>query len=365
MSRFKLIALVILAAFQVRPLHATAALEVGSCFEGGYPTISAAVAAAPPGATIKICPGTYPEQIVISEPLTLQGFKFNNKDEVIVTVPSSGLSVNGFSALAGPVAAQILVTAGPVTLSNLVVDGSNSNFPCDSNQWQAGIYLESASGTVKDVEAQNQVPNFIRNCGVGLWAENNSTLPISETFSNNTVHDVNAFGVITSTSGSSSGLMTATVSSSSVDTYGAGSTGIYAYGNTASTISNNNVDLYGIGSVGIQQQSLNVKSAVSTNSVQGAQTGILAQAPDGIVSSNQLFGNSLYSVVIGAAGITLSSNTIVNSGSAGINLGCYSTTLKSNTVNGAPNGTINQIFTTVPAGNNFFNVPALLGAGCQ
>jgi hypothetical protein len=61
----------------------------------------------------------------------------------------------------------------------------------------------------------------------------------------------------------------------------------------------------------------------------------------------------------------LSSNTIVNSGSAGVNLGCYSTTLKSNTVNGAPSGTTNQTFTTVPAGNNFFSVPALLGAGCQ
>jgi hypothetical protein len=130
-------------------------------------------------------------------------------------------------------------------------------------------------------------------------------------------------------------------------------------------ISNNNVDLYGIGSVGIQQQSLNVKSAVSTNSVQGAQTGILAQAPSGAVSGNQVFGDSLYGVVIGAAGITLSLNTIVNSGSAGINLGCYATTLKGNAVNGAPDGTINQIFTTVPAGNSFFNVAALLGAGCQ
>ena len=62
MSRFKFIALVILAAFQVRPLHATAMLEVGSCFEGGYPTISAAVAAAPPEPRLRSAPELIPSR---------------------------------------------------------------------------------------------------------------------------------------------------------------------------------------------------------------------------------------------------------------------------------------------------------------
>jgi len=39
-----------------------------SCANAGYVTISAAVAAASPGDTIKVCPGTYPEQVMINNP---------------------------------------------------------------------------------------------------------------------------------------------------------------------------------------------------------------------------------------------------------------------------------------------------------
>src|SRR5437762_4171958 len=47
-----------------------------------YPTISMAVAAASPGATIKVCPGTYNESVTIGMPLTLLG-------------PNAGTSWNG------------------------------------------------------------------------------------------------------------------------------------------------------------------------------------------------------------------------------------------------------------------------------
>jgi pectin methylesterase-like acyl-CoA thioesterase len=40
----------------------------------GYQTIQAAVIAVPAGSTIEVCPGTYPEQVVISKPLTLTAF---------------------------------------------------------------------------------------------------------------------------------------------------------------------------------------------------------------------------------------------------------------------------------------------------
>src|SRR3981189_2967160 len=40
---------------------------VGTCKPGlsSYPSISAAVAAAPSGSTVQVCPGTYPEQVTI------------------------------------------------------------------------------------------------------------------------------------------------------------------------------------------------------------------------------------------------------------------------------------------------------------
>src|SRR5215469_15298306 len=44
-----------------------AAVTVGSCqsVKHSYPTISAAIAAAPPGGIVNVCPGTYAEQIEI------------------------------------------------------------------------------------------------------------------------------------------------------------------------------------------------------------------------------------------------------------------------------------------------------------
>jgi Periplasmic copper-binding protein (NosD) len=44
-----------------------------SCHSAAFKTIGAAVAAAPSGGTVVVCPGTYHEQVVISKPLSLEG----------------------------------------------------------------------------------------------------------------------------------------------------------------------------------------------------------------------------------------------------------------------------------------------------
>ena len=56
-----------------------------SCNSAGYSTIGAAVAAASPGATIVVCGGTYHEQVVISQPLSLEGRNNATIDETGVT----------------------------------------------------------------------------------------------------------------------------------------------------------------------------------------------------------------------------------------------------------------------------------------
>ena len=45
------------------------------CPNAKYTTIAAAVTAAAPGDMIEICPALYPEQLVISKPLTLRGVR--------------------------------------------------------------------------------------------------------------------------------------------------------------------------------------------------------------------------------------------------------------------------------------------------
>ena len=108
-----------------------------SCANAGYVTISAAVAAASPGDTIKVCPGTYPEQVMINKTLTLKGAQagvdartrpFVAANEAIIDHPC------------GPVQ----IEADNVVLDGFTVQGSILLDPC----FLAGIWTNPGfSGT--------------------------------------------------------------------------------------------------------------------------------------------------------------------------------------------------------------------------
>ena len=127
---------------------------VGTCMPKVpfYPTISAAVSSVPPGSIIEVCPGNYPEQVLITQPLTLEGVTAGGS-EAVVTVPSGGLTQNqqdSFSDLYY----QILVEAtGPVNITNLAVDGTGAFISSGSI---VGIFYQDSSGTVSHVSVRNQ-----------------------------------------------------------------------------------------------------------------------------------------------------------------------------------------------------------------
>ena len=94
------------------PLHAKT-YEVGGCKAGtgyvNFPTISAAVAGVPAGAKIQVCPGVYPEQVTITQPLTLEGITFNNASRSEITATANGAFAPNVSGLFGNFYAQVLV----------------------------------------------------------------------------------------------------------------------------------------------------------------------------------------------------------------------------------------------------------------
>src|SRR6202162_5946177 len=103
---------------------------VGTCKAGSFPTIGAAVAAAPSGATILVCPGIYPEQVTITKPLTVEGIQSNNHDAAIIT-GTSKVNAHDFDtplpAPPQPIIAQVLVqNTSNVNLINLTADGSSN-----------------------------------------------------------------------------------------------------------------------------------------------------------------------------------------------------------------------------------------------
>lgn len=148
-----------------------------------FTTIKDAVtfAAGHPGATINVCPGTYGEQVVLNTAVTLRGVTVPSADKgaAIITVPSTGLSVNS-TVYGKPLKAQVLVQASNVTLSDLAIDGTGA-FPSGSCPnpftYLAGVDFDSgSSGQTRHLAVRNQnTPNnnirsqYCEN-GIGILA---------------------------------------------------------------------------------------------------------------------------------------------------------------------------------------------------
>jgi pectin methylesterase-like acyl-CoA thioesterase len=116
MSRVSFVRLfsVLALTFAARALFAsTLTYEVGTCMPGlpSFPTISAALAATPPANVVGVCPGTYNEQVHITQPVTLKGVSSADSAQAIIAPPAGGLVTNANldPGMSIPVAAQIQV----------------------------------------------------------------------------------------------------------------------------------------------------------------------------------------------------------------------------------------------------------------
>jgi hypothetical protein len=127
MSRFNLVPLLILAVFVSAYPAPASTSYVGSCRSGSFSSISAAVGAVPAGSTILVCPGTYAEQVEITKALTLKGISSGNSGQAIIVIPGSGLATTTSIFFSPSVAPQLWVTAGPVDISNITVDGMGAS----------------------------------------------------------------------------------------------------------------------------------------------------------------------------------------------------------------------------------------------
>ena len=88
------VAMVILIGLGGQQLMAASEI-VGSCGTGtSFATIQAAVDAAPVGSTISICPGNYPEQVVINKNLILRGIRAANAVNAVLVKPAGGFVAN-------------------------------------------------------------------------------------------------------------------------------------------------------------------------------------------------------------------------------------------------------------------------------
>ena len=348
-------------------------LYVGTCQPNSYQTISAAVAVAASGATIKVCPGSYPEQIVLTQAVTLEGISSNNSEQAIVVSPPNGMVVNAWDDMGDAIAAQLYVDVAPAAndkqpgpdttvtetkISNLIFDASNNEV---QGAYVVGIFVQNSAATINHVVTRNQIAG---GYGVGIWIEGGASNP-TVTAENSSVHDFDDIGVWTQTNATASEV-TAVIS------------GNFVNGETAGGV---------IAAVGILANR-GTTDTISGNSAVNGQTGVfISGGASGTITKNNLVDNGA-AISIGGDGFTggnasITNNTIMNSSVEGISVNASSllpavqkntitdcpiavelngnndTSVSSNTIADSPVG-LDQAPAGFSASNTYYNVGTLM-----
>lgn len=369
MSRigFVRLSLMVVLALTAHQLWASTSVTyvVGTCRPKlpTFSTISAALAATPPPDTVMVCPGTYPEQVVITQPVILEGATNGDSGQVVISVSSDGLPIIATANDGYWIAPQILVnnTTGSVTISDITIDGAGA---FTRTAYQVGLCLESASSanpsiTLNHVTTRNQEPSAPDAYGVGVFVNGGAT-DASVTVENSTIHDFTAAGIKTE---AGSGALVATIKGNyvnpgkSVVQTSPTVTGIVTDPASTTTITNNSViDAWW----GIFAYS---GGSVSGNTLIGNQAGILAYADGLSVTSNKILNSSSVAIALNTSVAAITGNTIT-SAPTGIDFQCFADiNVNTNTIIDATTGLL-DVPSSATTSNSYFNVATIRSGGC-
>jgi hypothetical protein len=316
------------------------------------------VAAAVSGGTVLVCPGTYPEQVVITQPLTLRGLTlgvFGNQP--VITVPVGGLVEQ--LGMAVQLEVTIVSGSGLVNINELVIDGTGAETGAVP---LLGMYYTNASGTVTNLTVRNQNP------GGGIEFAGSDDYLDTVALNNSTVENFSGWGIEVASMGSAN--FVGNLTSNSISSAMPNAVGIY-YNFSDGTAQRNTITLTGGGeySAGLLLGICFANMTARYNTVSGATTGI-SSSGSSYFANMTIAHNTLINNAVGIGISTsnddgapiINSNSITNSSVAGIDLGCNAySTIEGNTFFGAPVGIANKALGDKLAGNIYYNVPTEIG----
>jgi hypothetical protein len=261
----------VLIAGCVSPLAAKT-YYVGPCHAGSFATISAAVGSpeVEPGAIVKICPGAYYEQVIISKPLTLEGMVSQNGSQAQImgdfSMEMATSAVFGVSFYP-----LVWITAGPVKIQNLSTD--DEDYLGDSPAYEyMGFYFASGGyGSLTHIASHGV------NVGTSVWLENANTPATSVTVKDSFLDN----GIVAIANPAQSPLLTVDISDNQ-DTVNWGTS---------------------TGSFGVYLS--DVGGTVSGNSIWGRKYSFNHYEPP------KLFAQNTFGVYDNAPAVTVSGNTIM------------------------------------------------------
>lgn len=333
---------------------------VGNCKPAlrSFAHIQDALNATPPPTVVQVCPGTYNEQVTITQAVTLEGVSSGDSDQAVIAPPTGGLATNAIDDFGSSLAVQLWVdnTSAPVNISNLTVDAAGNNIST-CPPFVVGVFYQNSSGTVNHLTSRNQKGN---GCGEAVLLEGGSSNP-SVTIENSSIHDFDSTGITTETNSGPSEL-TATIKANVVTNPNTSfNFGISSEGGATSTVTGNFIA--GV-SVGIFSGG---GGSISGNTIMAAnQTGIYAIADGAPVTSNKILSTT-YGVSVFTPIATIQGNVITNA-FTGIEFNptlsfCYpNPNVHSNTITDAATG-VDHVPAAVSTTNTYYNV-ATIKTGC-
>jgi nitrous oxidase accessory protein NosD len=338
------------------------------CPTAAFTSIQDAINAANPGSLIRVCPGTYPEQLSITKSLSIEG------DNGAIVMPSN-MVANTTGSSGAPIAAAILVkNAANVGIEGLIVDTtSNGITECSPNL--IGILYQNSSGRIEHNAVRNtKLSAALNGCqsGDGIVVQSLGGEASKVSIDDNSVHDYQKNGITGNESGTEV-TITDNVVTGLGPTNGAAQNGIQiGFGAKGVVIRNTVTDNVWSPCLSLANCAFNATGIlvfesddvrIEHNSVATNQVGIFAGGKNARVESNNI-SNSLILFGIDLAGDNnlASRNHVTNSGQAAVLIEGNNNSVQGNDLTEAPVGILKLSGTVgnTHSGNSFFDTLILV-----
>lgn len=337
------------------------------CPNAQFTSIQAAVFAANEGMKIKVCPGTYKEQVTITKSLKIEGISVGN-DNLVLLSPGAVIA-NSTTVVSGAPIAGIIVADGAkkVDLKNLTVDGINNGLnSCATNF--AGIYYRNSSGQIDSVAVRNiRLGAGGEGCqtGLGIYAQSSNSSMAKVEVRNSSIHDYQKAGIVANEANTelvASGNAITGLGSNSLPQIGVQ----YAFGATGKMEDNSIINHIFSGCADASCGTIGVGVLVSSagdvkvekNHIGKNQTGVYVESDEAEVKDNFIFDSDVFNgiALIGDEN-DAEKNTVFNSDGGAIALAGSKNKVRGNTINEAPAGILQVSGSSQNSvkGNKFFN----------
>jgi nitrous oxidase accessory protein NosD len=333
------------------------------CPTAAFTSIQDAINAAKAGSLIRVCPGTYREQLSINKSLSIEG------DNGAMVLPVN-MVANTSGSSGAPIAAAILVKdAANVEIEGLIVDTVNSGVSACSPDL-IGILYQNASGSIEHNAVRNtKLSVSLNGCqsGDAIVVQSLSGGTSKVSIDDNSVHDYQKNGITGNEVGTEVAI-TNNVVTGLGPTTGAAQNGIQiGFGAKGGILRNTVTDNVWAPCVSLTNCAFNATGIlvfqsddvhVEHNSVATNQVGIFTNGQNAKIESNSI-SNSLVLVGIDLAGDDnlASHNEVTNSGQAAILIEGNDNKVQNNDITEAPVGILKLSGTTgnTHPGNTFFD----------